>query len=82
MVHVHLNWLNWFYLVFLGGRSTRYSDRLHDYLPAFLDVTKMSTSTASFLAELDLPIECFTLTSDLNRFDSRINRNLLTVGSF
>ena len=29
-----------------------------------------------------LPIKCFPLTSDLNRFKSRINRHLLTVGSF
>ena len=29
-----------------------------------------------------LPLECFPLTSDLNGFKSRINRHLLTVGSF
>ena len=29
-----------------------------------------------------LPIECFTLTYDLSGFKSRINRHLLTVGSF
>ena len=28
------------------------------------------------------PIECFRLTYDLNGFKSRINRRLLTVGSF
>ena len=28
-------------LRFYPGRSTRYSDRLHDYLSPFLDVTKM-----------------------------------------
>ena len=29
-----------------------------------------------------LPIECFPLTCDLSGFKSRINRYLLTVGSF
>ena len=29
-----------------------------------------------------VPIECFPLTYDLNVFKSRINRHLLTVGSF
>ena len=29
-----------------------------------------------------VPIECFPLTYDLNGFKSRINRHLLTVGSF
>ena len=29
-----------------------------------------------------LPIECFPLTYDLNVFKSRINKHLLTVGSF
>ena len=29
-----------------------------------------------------LPVECFLLSYDLNGFKSRINRHLLTVGSF
>ena len=29
-----------------------------------------------------LPLECFPLTSNQNGFKSRINRHLLTVGSF
>ena len=29
-----------------------------------------------------LPIECFSLTYDPNGLESRINRHLLTVGSF
>ena len=37
-------------LPFSRGRSTRYSDRLHDFLSPFLDVTRMSMSTVSFLA--------------------------------
>ena len=72
-------------LPFSWGRSTRYSDRLHDFLSPFLDVTRMSMSTVSFLAQLDwnsVPIEWFPLIYDLNGFKSRINRHLLTVGSF
>ena len=37
-------------LLYSQGRSTRYSDRLHDFLSPFLDVTRMSMSTVSFLA--------------------------------
>ena len=48
--------------------------------------TRMSMSTISFHVQLDcgifLPIECFPLTYDLYGFKSRINRHLLTVGSF
>ena len=40
-------------LPFSQGRSTRYSDRLHDFLSAFLDATRMSMSTVSFLSQLD-----------------------------
>ena len=42
-------------------------------------------STVSFLEQLDpgiLSVECFPLTFDLSGFESRINRQLLTVGSF
>ena len=43
---------------FFRGRSTRYSDRLHDFLSPFLDVTRMSMSTVSFLALLNSGIFC------------------------
>ena len=54
------------------------------FLSPFLDVTRMSITTVSFLAQLDFSayIECFPLTYDLNNFQSRINRHLLSVGSF
>ena len=55
------------------------------FLSPFLDVTRMSMSTVSFLAQQDwnsLPRESFPLTFDLNSFKSRINRHALTVGSF
>ena len=45
-------------LPYSRGRSTRYSDRLHDFLRLFLDVTRMSMPTVSFLAQLDSGILC------------------------
>ena len=40
------------------GRSTRYSDRLHDFLSPFLNVIRMFMSAVSFLAQLDSEILC------------------------
>ena len=45
-------------LPFFRGRSTRYSDRLYDFSVKFLDVTRISLSTVSFLAQLDSGILC------------------------
>ena len=45
-------------LPYSQGRSTRYSDRLHDFLSLFLEVTRMSMSTVSFLAQLNSGILC------------------------
>ena len=59
LVPLHYSW----------GRSTPYSDRLHDVL-----------HTAR--AWNSLPVEYFPLIYDLRGFKSRINRHLLTVGSF
>ena len=70
-------------LPYSHGRSTCYSDKLHDFLSLFLYVTGISLLPVSFLALLDsgiLPIECFDLCS--TGFMSRINRHFLTVGSF
>ena len=73
-------------LPYSRGRSTRYSDRLHDssvttprcykdvYVNSFFPLTGRLWNS--------LPIECFPLTYDLNGFKSRINRHPLTVGSF
>ena len=44
-------------LPFSRGRSTRYSDILHDFSP-FLNVTRISMSSVSFLAQLDSGILC------------------------
>ena len=73
-------------LSFCQRRSTHYSVRLHDFsvtIPRFYK----DVYTNSFFPRIawlgkSLPIECFPLTYDLNGFQSRINRHLLTVGSF
>ena len=80
LIDVHLNRLSsW-------GRYTRYSDRLHDssvsiprgykdvYVDRFFPCTAWLWNC--------VPIECFPLTYDLSGFKSRINRHLLTAGSF
>ena len=68
------------------GRSTRYSDILRDFsvtIPRcykYVYVRSFFPRTARLWNSL--PIECFPLTYDLSGFKSRINRYLLTVGSF
>ena len=73
-------------LPYSRGRSTRYSDRLHDFSVAiprcYKDVYVNSFFPRTARLWNCLPIECFPLTYDLSRFKSRINRYLLTVGSF
>ena len=67
-------------------RSTRYSDRLHDFsvtIPrCYKDVYVNNLIPHTGRLWNALPIECFPLTYDLSGFKSRINRYLLTVGSF
>ena len=71
---------------FSRGMSTRYSDRLHDSsvtIPrCYKDfyVNSFFPHTARLLNFL--PIECFHLSYGLSSFKSRINGQLLTVGSF
>ena len=73
-------------LPFSRGRSTHYSDRLHDFsvtIPrCYKDVYANSFFPHTARLWNSLPIECFPLTYNLNGFKSRINRQLLTVGSF
>ena len=68
------------------GRSTRYIDRLHDFsvtIPrCYKDVYVNSFFPRTARLRNSLLIECFPLTNDLSGFKSRINRYLLTVGSF
>ena len=73
-------------LPFPRGRSTGYSDRLHDFSVTSPRCYK-NVYTNSFFPRTARPwnyvtLECFSLTYDLSRFKSRINRHLLTVGSF
>ena len=73
-------------LPFFWGRSTCYSDTLHDFsatLPRCYKnvyVNSLFPSTSRLLNSR--LIECFLLTYDLNGFKSRINRHPLTIVSF
>ena len=73
-------------LPFSQGKSTRYSDRLRDFsvtIPrCYKDVYVNSFFPHTTKLWNSLPIERFPLTYDLIDFKSRINRHLLTVGSF
>ena len=100
--HRNVASLNVFYIYYFGrcsselaqlfpfpysrGRSTRYSDRSHDFsvtIPrCYKDVYVNSFFPRTARLWNSLPIECFHLTYDLNGFKSRINRHLLSVGSF
>ena len=68
------------------GGSTRYCDRLHHFsftIPRyFKDVYVNSFFPCTARLRISLPIECFPLTYNPNGFKSRINRQLLKVGSF
>ena len=68
-----------------GERSTHSSDRLHDIsvtIPrCYKDVCVNSFFPCTAKLWNSLPIECFPLTYDLNGYNSRINRHLLTVDS-
>ena len=72
-------------LPYSRGRSTCYSDRLHDFSVTisrcYKDVYVNSFFPRSARLWNSLPVECFPLTYDLSGFKSRISRYLLTVGS-
>ena len=72
-------------LPYSWGRSTHYSDRLHDFSVSIPKCYKDIYVNISFPHAVrlwnSLSIECFPLTYDLNGFKSRINRHHLTVGS-
>ena len=69
-------------LPFSRGRSTHYSDRLHDFsvtIPrCYKDVYVNTFFPLTARLWNYLPLECF----DLNGFKFRISRHLLTVGAF
>ena len=66
MVDVLQSWLNWFHFLFLEGGLLIILTNCTIFRSPFLDVTRISMSAVSFLAQLE----------------SRITRNLLTVGFF
>ena len=73
-------------LPFFRGRSTRYSDRLHDFSVTIPRCSK-DVNVNTFIPHTarlwnSLPLKCFSLTYDLSGLKCRINRNFLTVGSF
>ena len=57
-IDVLQNWLNWFHFLFLEAGSTSCSENCMIFLSPFLDVTWMSMTTVSFLAQLDSGILC------------------------
>ena len=70
-------------LPFSRGRSTRYSDRLHDFSVTISRCYKDVYVNSFFPPKAglwnSLPMECFPLTYNLNGFNSKINRHLLAV---
>ena len=73
-------------LPFSRGKSTRYSDRLHDFsvtIPrCYKNVYVNSFFPRTARRWNSLSLECFPLTYDLSGFEPRIKRHLLIVGSF
>ena len=58
-VNVLENWLNWFHFLFLKGGLIIILIDCMIFLSPFLNVTRMSMSTVSFLAQLDSGILCW-----------------------
>ena len=67
------------------GRSSRYSDRLHDFFvtipTCYKDVYVNGFFPCTARLWNSLPTKCFPLTYVLSCFKSRISRHLLTAGS-
>ena len=58
-VNVLENWLNWFHFLFLKGGLIIILIDCMIFLSPFLNVTRISMSTVSFLAQLDSGILCW-----------------------
>ena len=73
-------------LTYSRGKSTHYSDRLHDFSVAIPRCYKDAYVNSFFPRRArfwnSLSKECFPLNYVLNAFKFRINRHLLTIGSF
>ena len=72
-------------LPYSRGRSTRYSNSLHDFsatIPRFYkDVYVNSFFSRTVRLEISLPAECFPLTYHLNCFKSKTNTHLFSLSS-
>ena len=85
MAEVLQNWLNCFHVFSLEGVLVIILIDCIIFLSPFLDVKDVYVNSffpGSARLWNSLPIECFPLTYDLNGAKSRVNRHLLTVGSF
>ena len=85
LVDIHLSWLNWFNFLILREVYSIFNNLLDFCVTnprCYKDVYVNSFSSHTARLWNYLPIECFPLTFDLNGFKSRINRRVLTVGSF
>ena len=58
LIDVYLNWLNWFHFLVLEGDVLVILIDYMIFLSPFLDGTRTSMSTVSFLAQLDPGILC------------------------
>ena len=72
-------------LLYPWGRSTHYSDRLHDF-PVTIPRHYKDVYVNSFFPHTDriwnsLLTECFPLTYNLNGFKSKINQHISSLGS-
>ena len=77
------NWPNWFHFLFL---EVGLLNKLHDF-PVSIPVCYKDVYVNSFFPHTarfwnTLSIECFSLTYDRSGFKFRINRHILTIGSF
>ena len=72
-------------LPYSQGSSTRYSDRLYDFLVTprcYKEIYVNSFFPHTARLQIFLPIEYFPWTYDLNGFKIIINRRFLSVDSF
>ena len=58
LVNVLWNWLNWFHFLFVKGGILIILIGFMIFLPSFLDVTRMSMPTVSFLSQLHSEVLC------------------------
>ena len=58
LIDVYLNWLNWFHFLVLEGDVLVILIDYMIFLSPFLDGTRISMSTVSFLAQQDPGILC------------------------